>query len=160
MECYNLLQKVGISSRGIHERGCFDVKSCRKMIHPNKSYFTSPEAHHSQLQFVHEDDLAAAFHTMVQHDLPGAYNVVGDEPDSMPHIAAAAGLNVIEIPHEMIVQSVTSSWKKGESVFGPEWAGGEGSLICSNEKLKATGYGSRAIRPLRRTRLLWRLWRS
>jgi hypothetical protein len=76
---------------------------------------------------------------MMQHDLPGAYNVVGDEPDSMPHIAAAAGLNVIEIPHEMIVQSVTSSWQKGESVFGPEWVGGEGSLICSNEKLKATG---------------------
>ena len=109
------------------------------MIHPNKSYFTSPEAHQSQLQFVHEDDLAAAFHAMMQHDLPGAYNVVGDEPDSMPHIAAAAGLNVIEIPHEMIVQSVTSSWQKGESVFGPEWVGGEGSLICSNEKLKATG---------------------
>src|SRR6266702_7255028 len=109
------------------------------MIHPNKSYFTSPEAHQSQLQFVHEDDLAAAFHTMVQHDLPEACNVVGDEPDSMPHIAAAAGLNVIEIPHEMIVQSVISSWQNGESVFGPEWVGGEGSLICSNEKLKAKG---------------------
>jgi UDP-glucose 4-epimerase len=109
------------------------------MIHPNKSYFTSPEAHQSQLQFVHEDDLAAAFQAMVQHDLPGAYNVVGDGPDSMPRIAAAAGLNVIEIPLEMIAQSVTSSWQKGETVFGPEWLGGEGDIICSNEKLKATG---------------------
>ena len=73
------------------------------MIHPNKSYFTSPEARQSQLQFVHEDDLGAAFHAMMQHDLPGAYNIVGDEPDSMSYIAVVVGLNVIEIPHEMIV---------------------------------------------------------
>jgi UDP-glucose 4-epimerase len=109
------------------------------MIHQNKSYFTSSQAHKSQLQFVHEDDLASAFQAMVQHDLAGAYNVVGDGPDSMPRIAAAAGLNVIEIPDEMLVQSVTTSWQTGESVFGPEWVSGEGSIICSNEKLKATG---------------------
>ena len=32
------------------------------LIHPNKSYFTSPEAHKSQLQFVHEDDLATTLY--------------------------------------------------------------------------------------------------
>jgi hypothetical protein len=75
---------------------------------------------------------------MVQNDQPGAYNVVGDEPDSLPNIAAAAGLQVVEIPNEMLVQAVATSWESGTSAFGPEWLG-EGTLICSNAKLQATG---------------------
>ena len=75
---------------------------------------------------------------MVQNDLPGAYNVVGDDPDSMPNIAASAGLQVIEIPGETLLQAVTTAWEEGRSAFGPEWLG-EGILICSNAKLKATG---------------------
>jgi hypothetical protein len=53
-------------------------------------------------------------------------------------IAAAAGLQVIEIPGEMVVQAVTTAWESGASAFGPEWLG-EGTLICSNAKLKDTG---------------------
>jgi nucleoside-diphosphate-sugar epimerase len=107
-------------------------------IQPNKTHFTSPGAQKIRLQLVHEDDLASAFHVMVQNDLPGAYNVVGDEPDSMPNIATAAGLQIVEISNEMLVRAVISSWESGVSAFGPEWLG-EGTLICSNAKLKATG---------------------
>jgi UDP-glucose 4-epimerase len=106
-------------------------------IQPNKTHFTSPGARKIRLQLVHEEDLASAFYAMVQHDLPGAYNVVGDDPDSMPKIAASAGLQVIEIPGEALLQAVTMAWEEGRSVFGPEWLG-EGTLICSNAKLKAT----------------------
>ncbi len=107
-------------------------------IQPNKTHFTSPGAYQIRLQLVHEDDLASAFHVMVQNDLPGAYNVVGDDPDSMPDIAAAADLQIVKIPDEMLIQAVKSSWENGASAFGPEWLG-EGTLICSNAKLKATG---------------------
>ena len=107
-------------------------------IQPNKTHFTSPGAHKIRLQLVHEDDLADAFYAMVQYDLPGAYNVVGDDPDSLPAIAAAAGLQVIEIPDEMLVQAAATAWESGTGAFGPEWLG-EGTLICSNAKLKATG---------------------
>ena len=107
-------------------------------IQPNKTHFTSPGARQIRLQLVHEDDLASAFHAMVQNDLPGAYNVVGDDPDSLPDIATAAGLQVIEIPEETLVQAVISSWESGVSAFGPQWLG-EGTIICSNAKLKATG---------------------
>ena len=107
-------------------------------IQPNKTHFSSPGAHKIRLQLVHEDDLASAFSAMVQNDLPGAYNVVGDDPDSMPNIAANAGLQVIEIPGETLVQAVTTAWESGVSAFGPEWLG-EGTLICSNAKLKNTG---------------------
>jgi nucleoside-diphosphate-sugar epimerase len=107
-------------------------------IQPNKTHFTSPRTHTIPLHLVHEDDLASAFHAMVQSDLPGAYNVVGDDPRSMPDIAAAAGLQIVEIPDETLVQAVKSSWENGASAFGPEWLG-EGILLCSNAKLKATG---------------------
>jgi UDP-glucose 4-epimerase len=109
------------------------------MIQPNKTHFTSPGAQKGRLQLVHEDDLAAAFHVFIQHNLPGAYNVVGDGAHPMPHIAAEAGLNVIEVPGEVIQQAIMTAWKNGDTIFGPEWSSGELSIICSNEKLKATG---------------------
>lgn len=109
------------------------------MIQPNRSYFTSKEAYESRLQLIHEDDLASAFHVTIQHDLPGAYNVVGDDPDSMPDIAAAAGFQVIEVPAAIIMQSVDAAWKEGRMSTGPEWISLEGDTICSNAKLKETG---------------------
>lgn len=107
-------------------------------IQPSKTHFMSPGARNIRLQLVHEDDLASAFHIMVQNDLPGVYNVVGDDPAAMPDIAAAAGLQIVEIPGESLLQAVKSSWESGLTAFGPEWLG-EGTLICSNAKLKATG---------------------
>ena len=112
------------------------------MIQANRTHFTSKEAYQSHLQLIHEDDLASAFYVMITHDLPGAYNVVGDEPASMPAIAAAAGFQVIEVPAEMIVQSVTTAWQEGKTAFGPRWITLEGDTICSNAKLKATGFWS------------------
>ncbi len=69
----------------------------------------------------------------------GAYNVVGDGSDSLPSIARATGLQIVEVPQEMVVQGVTTAWKEGLSTIGPQWAESEGSTLCSNEKLKATG---------------------
>ena len=39
---------------------------------------------------------------------------------------------------DTLVQAVTTAWESGASTFGPEWLG-EGTLICSNAKLKDTG---------------------
>lgn len=106
----------------------------------DRTHFASPESYQGRLQFVHEDDLASAFHASIRHDLAGAYNVVGDGADSLPAIARAIGLQVVDVPREMLLAEVERLWKAGESNAGPEWMGGEGSLICSNARLKATGY--------------------
>ncbi|HLJ36576.1 MAG TPA: NAD-dependent epimerase/dehydratase family protein [Ktedonobacteraceae bacterium] len=116
--------------------------AANSMIQPNRTYFTAKEAYQSRLQLIHEDDLAAAFYIMITHDLPGAYNVVGDGPDSMPNIAASAGFQVIEVPAEMIVQAVDTAWKEGKTTLGPEWVSMEGDIICSNARLKETGLWS------------------
>lgn len=105
-----------------------------------------PTGTYSKLQFhkkdVRDTSLKEVFtgcDTVIKHDLPGAYNVVGDGPDTLPNIARSAGVQVIEVPHDTIVQAVTASWQGGQTVFGPEWVSGEGAVICSNEKLKKTG---------------------
>jgi UDP-glucose 4-epimerase len=110
------------------------------MIGPNGMYFASPLSYQGHTQLVHEDDLASAFLALIRHDLPGAYNVVGDGAEIMPMLAAAAGLQVVEVPHEMMVEQVTKMWQEGISSVGPEWISGESSIICSNEKLRATGH--------------------
>lgn len=69
-----------------------------------EQYLTTAGAREQRTQYVHEDDLAAAFHLMLSRDLPGAYNVVGDEPDSTPHMAELAGLAVVEVPDELFQQ--------------------------------------------------------
>ena len=115
------------------------------LIQSNLAHFTTKEAYQGCLQLIHEDDLASAFFACVKYDLPGAYNVVADGSDSLPNIAAAAGLEVIEVPSELIVQATTVAWEEGTSPIGPEWVEGEDSifcshaLLCSNAKFKATG---------------------
>jgi nucleoside-diphosphate-sugar epimerase len=104
-------------------------------------YLTTARASERRVQYVHEDDLATAFHLMLQRDLPGAYNVVGDGPDSTPHMAELAGLAVVEAEEEVFQQGALEAWKAGLIPFGPEWtANGEGSLLCANDKLKAVGW--------------------
>ncbi len=109
------------------------------MIQPNHMHFTSKEVYDSRLQLIYEDDLASAFAAFVKHDLPVAYNVVGDDPDSMSNIAKAAGFQVVEVPREMIMQAVITAWQEGTSTIGPEWVEEESFILCSNAKLKATG---------------------
>ncbi len=113
------------------------------LIQPNNTHFFGPSDRNLPLQLVHEDDLAAAFHVMLHYDLTGAYNVVGDEPEPRPILAQKAGLQAVEVPDELIREQVISMWKSGKSPMGPEWLGdGETSILCSNAKLKATGYWS------------------
>lgn len=104
------------------------------------TYITTARARREQTQYVHEDDLAAAFQLMVRRDLPGAYNVVGDGWEAMPEMVEAAGLQVAEVPAEALVEGATQAWKAGLIPFGPEWLGGEGHVLCANDKLKAAGW--------------------
>jgi nucleoside-diphosphate-sugar epimerase len=108
------------------------------VLPPNNTHFTT--AHRTRIQFVHEDDLAQAFYATIRHDLPGAYNVVGDGAQPLPEIAQALGLQVVELPSEVLLAQVEKLWQAGLTTAGPEWLAGEGELICSNAKLRASGH--------------------
>lgn len=108
-------------------------------VQSENKHLSTASALQGRLQFIHEDDLASALQVMIRHDLPGAYNIVGDGPAPMPVIAASAGLQVIEVPDKVIYQQVAEGWRSGAIPFGPEWAKGDVNIACSNEKMKATG---------------------
>jgi len=110
------------------------------VLPPNDTHFTTEQGSRTRMQFVHEDDLASAFSAATCHDLPGAYNVVGDGAEPLPAIAQTLGLQVVELPREVLLAQAERLWKAGLTSAGPEWVGGEGELICSNTKLKASGY--------------------
>jgi len=113
--------------------------SARTLLQPNNTHILAKSANRGRIQFIHEDDLASALVAMIQHDLSGAYNVVGDGFDTQINIAKQAGLQVIEVPDEIYLPQVKQAWQAGLSAAGPEWARGDSNIICSNEKLKATG---------------------
>ncbi|HEX6122235.1 MAG TPA: NAD-dependent epimerase/dehydratase family protein, partial [Ktedonobacterales bacterium] len=107
-------------------------------------YLTTASGRVTPTQYVHEDDLAAAFQLMLTRDLPGAYNVVADAPETPARMAEAAGLTVLEVPRELFIEGATQAWRAGLSAFGPEWVGGtEAALLCANARLKAAGWAPR-----------------
>lgn len=110
------------------------------LFNPDNTYFATPGSFRNRIQLVHEEDLASAFYLAVQRNLPGAYNVVVDESEPMAVMAQAAGVNIIEVEAEAWLNWVDTAWKQGVSNLGPEWLRGEGSIICSNAKLKAAGW--------------------
>lgn len=111
----------------------------KTLLQPNNTYYCAASGRQGRMQYIHEDDLAAALVAMIQHDLPGAYNVVGDGVGTQPDIAAKAGLQVLEVPDDIFLPQIEQAWKAGVLASGPEWAKGDTDIICSNEKLKATG---------------------
>jgi nucleoside-diphosphate-sugar epimerase len=107
------------------------------------TYLTTDRGAEIPTQYVHEDDLAAAFHLMLERDLPGAYNVVGDAPDTIAHMAEPVGVQAVILPYEQMLETATLAWKERLSSFGPEWLGADVPILCSNAKLKAAGWTPR-----------------
>jgi nucleoside-diphosphate-sugar epimerase len=92
------------------------------------------------LRVIHEDDLATAFQAAIVHDLPGAYNVVGENPLPVPVMAQNAGFKVRYLPNFVYMQAATLMWRLGKTSVGPEWLKlDELKIFCTSEKLIATG---------------------
>ena len=94
------------------------------------------------VQFVHDSDLAAAFHMAVTHDIPGAYNVAPDDAHSQADLAAYAGQRAVTLPKRVVVALAGTMWRVGLSPLSPEWAEtlASGSVVVANDKLKAAGW--------------------
>ncbi len=111
----------------------------QSLIKPDGSYFIGETINRVKTQFIHEEDLATALQAMIVHDLPGAYNLVGEGAEDMVKIVTQAGLKPVEVPDETMIEQVTFAWKNGLINTGPEWLFGESTILCSNEKMLATG---------------------
>lgn len=101
-------------------------------------------------QFIHEDDLFAAFCKAIQSDMPGAYNVVADDYITLSDVAQIIGMKRVPVIPIWLAHWVTAiRWKYFGSLVHSSWVDATySSCSFSNSKLKATGwqprYSSRA----------------
>ena len=104
----------------------------------------SVQDHRAPLQFVHEDDVAAALHLAVVEDLPGVYNLAAEGWLEAEEMAALIGRRRFELPEPVAFALVDRLWSMGLAeapagmlhyVMHP-W-------VLSTEKLAAAGFRAR-----------------
>ena len=98
------------------------------------------------LQFVHDEDLAAALHTLLAAGRPGIFNVGGEGTVRYSDIARQAGRRRIALPARLVYPLTGLSWKLGLQRASPP----EGldyiryPWVASSDKLKQhTGFAFR-----------------
>jgi len=100
---------------------------------------------HARLQYIHEEDAAAAFTQAVLTNMPGAYNVVPDDYLPLSEVQKIVGVTpTATIPVEFVRVTMDQSWKHSGSRLHPSWF----DLLLvdatsSNAKLRATGWKPR-----------------
>jgi nucleoside-diphosphate-sugar epimerase len=93
-------------------------------------------------QLVHEQDVAQAIMLALHEDLPGAYNVAGDEPRTRAELLIGReGARVVQMPHWMVRLMFAALWRTGLSSFAPEWVDLlRYPFVVQTEKLKRAGW--------------------
>jgi nucleoside-diphosphate-sugar epimerase len=96
-------------------------------------------------QFIHEDDVAAAFIQAVRTDLPGAFNVVPDDFMLLSDVWKTVGAKFVpKIPLKLACFITAMRWRYFGSPIHASWV--EDMLVDftgSNARLKATGWKPR-----------------
>jgi UDP-glucose 4-epimerase len=93
-------------------------------------------------QYVHEDDVAAAFQQAVLADMPGAYNVVPDDFIRLSEVWQILGLESVRTVPAWAARLVAAvQWRFFGSQTHPSWVGLMTlDATASNAKLRATGW--------------------
>lgn len=101
--------------------------------------------HDPRRQFIHEDDVAAAFLRAVTTDLPGAYNVTPDDALRMSEVWPLVGRRFVPTLPEWLARAITAArWRWLGSCIHPSWvADMRVDFTGSNARLKQTGWRPR-----------------
>lgn len=96
-------------------------------------------------QFIHEDDVTAAFLQAVRTDMPGAYNLVPDDYMQLGDVWKIVGKKFVPTVPLWLARLITAiRWRYFQSPIHPCWV--EDMLFdytASNKKLKGTGWKPR-----------------
>jgi UDP-glucose 4-epimerase len=95
-------------------------------------------------QWLHEDDLADAFHRVVKEDHPGPFNVAPDDGSvPMEELAALHGQRLVELPQRPAAIAAELLFRLRLAPVSADWVG-SGEVEVTNDRLKReTGWRPR-----------------
>ena len=95
-----------------------------------------------RVQYIHEDDVTAAFMLALHHDMPGAYNVVPDDFTRLSEVWDVLGLeNVRTVPFWLASLITAIRWRFFGSPTHSSWVRAAlDDATFSNAKLRAAGW--------------------
>jgi nucleoside-diphosphate-sugar epimerase/alpha-beta hydrolase superfamily lysophospholipase len=135
--------------------GLLDRGSSRTLVLPKGT---------TGFQWLHESDLADAFHRVIKSDHPGPFNVAPDDPPVPSHeLAERHGQRLVEVPPRVAAVAAELLFRLHLAPVSDDWVG-SGEVNADNSKLKRetgwqprfTGREASAIHLLQRGRPLMR----
>jgi nucleoside-diphosphate-sugar epimerase len=118
---------------------------CRVTVKGLRENAVNLLGHNPRRQFVHEDDVAAAFIQALRAEMPGPYNVVPDDFIRMSEVWRIVGARWVPTAPLWLARWITwIRWKHLGSPIHPSWV--EDMLVDftgSNARLKAAGWAPR-----------------
>lgn len=97
-----------------------------------------------RIQFIHEQDLVAAFLQAVKSDMSGAFNVATDDFIRLDRVWSMMGIRPFLVPTPLMIVAVAVNWKWQGGMIHPYWVEARmADFTASNARLKATGWKPR-----------------
>lgn len=99
-----------------------------------------PRADEAAYQFLHERDLADAFHRAVKHDLSGPFNIGPDGWVMVRELAAMQGQRLFDVPERPAIVAANIAFRLGLSSFSGQWVTAGETVVSSRRFAAATGW--------------------
>ncbi|MDG3013810.1 NAD-dependent epimerase/dehydratase family protein [Speluncibacter jeojiensis] len=99
-----------------------------------------PQADEAAYQFLHQGDLADAFHRAVKADLVGPYNVGPTDWVGVRELAAMQGQRLFEVPERPAVVVANAAFRLGLTPFSGHWVTAGETVVDSSRLTAATGW--------------------
>ncbi|MBV6762357.1 NAD-dependent epimerase/dehydratase family protein [Rhodococcus opacus] len=99
-----------------------------------------PRADEAAYQFLHQRDMADAFHRAVKQDLVGPYNLGPRDWVGVRELAAMQGQRMFDVPERPAVVAANVLFRLGLTAFSGQWVTAGETVVDSTRLAEATGW--------------------
>ena len=99
-----------------------------------------PRADEAAYQFLHQRDMADAFHRAVKQDLVGPFNLGPRDWVGVRELAAMQGQRMFDVPERPAVVAANIAFRLGLTAFSGQWVTAGETVVDSTRLTEATGW--------------------
>ena len=99
-----------------------------------------PRADEAAYQFLHQRDMADAFHRAVKQDLVGPFNLGPKDWVGVRELAAMQGQRMFDVPERPAVVAANVLFRLGLTAFSGQWVTAGETVVDSTRLTEATGW--------------------